>query len=310
MKKNILITGGLGFIGSRLVQKLKSHKNNIIILDNFYSNVTKKSNCKIINADITNYKALEKINLKKKIDVIYHLAGQSSGPKSSIDPQLDARLNIIGTLNLLRFASKNKIKKFIFSSTFTVYGDPLKNFTKLNENDDCKPKSMYGISKKACEDYIKVICNKEKIDWTILRLFNVYGPGQNIKRLDQGIVGIFINLITSRDKILVTGSLDRFKDLIFIDDVVEAFFLCLKKKSKNQTFNLGTGRKTLISDLINKIIDIFENGKKKKIIVKEAPHGEIKGAFADIKKIKKFLNFEPKFDLESGLHKFKKYLKF
>ena len=86
------------------------------------------------------------------------------------------------------------------------------------------------FQKKTCEDYVKSLCDKNNIKWTILRLFNVYGPGQNINRADQGIVGIFINLIKNKDVIEITGSLDRFKDLIYIDDVVKAFILSLKKK--------------------------------------------------------------------------------
>tara|TARA_B100000925_G_scaffold89024_1_gene64285 strand:+ start:6363 stop:7292 length:930 start_codon:yes stop_codon:yes gene_type:complete len=307
LTKNILVTGGLGFIGSRIVECLLKKKYNVIIIDNFFSNVKKKSKCKILKADITNFRSLEKIRLKS-IYAIYHLAGQSSGPKSASDPELDARLNIIGTINMLNFASKNKVKKFIFSSTFTVYGDPAIASQKISETDRCKPKSMYGISKKCCEEYVKSLSEKNNIKWTILRLFNVYGPGQNIERLDQGIVGIFINLIKKKDTIEITGSLDRFKDLIYIDDVVKAFILSLNKKGDNQIFNVGTGRKTKISNLIKNINNIFEPNNKKKIKVLSAPHGEIKGAYADIKKINQKLNFSAKTNLREGLIKFKNYL--
>lgn len=307
MKKNILVTGGLGFIGSKITDNLLKKKYNVIIIDNFFSNVKKNSECKIFKADITNFKSLEKIKLKN-IYAIYHLAGQSSGPKSANDPELDARLNIIGTINMLNFASKNKVKKFIFSSTFTVYGDPVISTQKMSENDNCKPKSMYGISKKCCEEYVKSLCDKNNIKWTILRLFNVYGPGQNINRTDQGIVGIFINLIKNKNTIEITGSLDRFKDLIYIDDVVKAFILSLKKKSDNQIFNVGTGKKTTISNLLKNINNIFEPKKKRIIKVLSAPHGEIKGAYANINKIKKDLIFLPKTTLKEGLIKFQKHL--
>ncbi len=307
MNKNILVTGGLGFIGSKIVADLLEKRYNVFIIDNFFSNVKKNSKSKIFNADITNFKSLEKIKLKN-IYAIYHLAGQSSGPRSADDPELDAKLNIIGTINMINFASKNKIKKFIFSSTFTVYGDPVISTQKMSENDNCKPKSMYGISKKCCEEYVKNLCEKNNIKWTILRLFNVYGPGQNINRIDQGIVGIFINLIKSKETIEITGSLDRFKDLIYIDDVVEAFILSLKKKSDNQIFNVGTGKKTKISNLLKNINNIFEPSKKRKIQVLSAPHGEIKGAYANIKKIKQKLNFLPKTNIKEGLIKFQKHL--
>ncbi len=309
MTKNILVTGGLGFIGSKIIDNLLKKKFNVIIIDNFFSNVQKKSKCKILKVDLTDAKSLDKIKIKN-IFAIYHLAGQSSGPKSANNPELDARLNIIGTINILNFASKNKIKKFIFSSTFTTYGDPQKKTGKMSENDPCYPKSMYGISKKCSEEYVQSLCVKNKIQWTILRLFNVYGPGQNINRSDQGIVGIFISLMKRKNIIEITGSLDRFKDLIYIDDVVDAFILCLDKKANNQIFNVGTGKKTTISNLLKNINNIFEPNNKKDIKVLSAPHGEIKGAYSDIKKIKQKLGFTAKTSVNEGLIKFKKYLNF
>jgi UDP-glucose 4-epimerase len=180
----------------------------------------------------------------------------------------------------------------------------------MNENDFCYPKSMYGISKKSCEEYVQNLCAKNHIQWTILRLFNVYGPGQNINRSDQGIVGIFISLIKKKPIIEITGSLDRFKDLIYIDDVVDAFILSLNKKANNQIFNVGTGKKVTIASLLKNINNIFEPHNKKVIKVLSEPHGEIKGAYADIKKIKNALGFAPKTNIDDGLIKFKKYLKF
>ena len=180
----------------------------------------------------------------------------------------------------------------------------------MYENDSCSPKSMYGISKKCCEEYVQSLCSKKNIQWTILRLFNVYGPGQNIYRTDQGIVGIFINLMKRKNIIEITGSLDRFKDLIYIDDVVDAFILSLNKKANNQIFNVGTGKKTTISNLLKKVNNIFEPHNKKNIKVLSAPHGEIKGAYADIKKIKQILGFKPKISIDKGLINFKNYLNF
>ena len=171
MGKKILITGGLGFIGTKICEKLIYQNYEVIILDNLLSNTSKKvKNCKLIKADITNFKSLKKIKTQN-IDSVIHLAAQSSGPRSFILPEQDINITIIGTINIIKFCKLKNIKKLIFASSFTVYGNPIKS--RVNENDQCNPISFYAVSKFACENYIKLLCGKFKIDWTILRLFNV-----------------------------------------------------------------------------------------------------------------------------------------
>ena len=303
MKKKLIVTGGNGFIGKNLVDKLRK-KFEIIIVD---KKVIKKKNN--FFGDISKFSSLKKIKIKN-IYAIIHLAGQPSGPLSSKDPEFDARLNILGTINVINWASQLKVKKLIFSSTFTVYGDPKRSSGEMIESDICNPKSMYAISKKTAETYVQAICKKENIDWVILRLFNVYGPGQNINQKDHGIVGIFINLIKNNNIVKITGSLDRFKDLVYIDDVVDAFIKSLNPRPCNQILNIGSNKKTSINKLIREINKIFFKNKKIKIVVKDAPHGEIMGAYANIKKAKNLINYKPRTSLSSGLKKFKKYLNF
>ena len=134
----------------------------------------------------------------------------------------------MSTINVINFARMNKIKKIIFSSTFTVYGNNKKE--KLAETENCNPQSFYAISKYSSERYLIKLCEKFKIKWNILRFFNVYGPGQDLSRTDQGIVSIFLDLIRNKNNIDVNGSLKRFRDLIYIDDVIKALTLTLKDK--------------------------------------------------------------------------------
>jgi UDP-glucose 4-epimerase len=303
MKKKIIVTGGNGFIGKNLVKKLKK-TYDVFILDKKFSKLNKNN----IYADISEYSTLKKININN-VYAIVHLAGQPSGPFSANYPELDARLNILGTINVIIWAKKLKIKKFIFSSTFTVYGDPQRSSGEMLEKDICKPKSMYAISKKTAETYVQEICQKEKINWIILRLFNVYGPGQNINQTDQGIVGIFINLIKNNNIVKITGSMSRYKDLVYISDVVDAFAKVISSNVNNQIFNIGSGKKITINVLIKKITKVFFKNNKKEIQVLNAPHGEIMGAYANIKKALKLINYKPKISLEMGLKKFNKFLK-
>ena len=305
--KKIIITGGLGYLGSNIAKRLIKEGFEVIILDNFLSNTCNKVlRSKIIKCDITNYDKLKKIK-QKNIYAVLHLAAQSSGPKSIENPDLDVKLNILGTVNVLKFCKENKIKKFIFASSFTVYGDP-KSSVMLKESDECRPKSLYGISKYTCEQYIKILCKKYSINWIILRMFNVYGPGQDLNRKDQGIVSIYLSYIKDGNYLPVKGSLKRFRDLIYLDDVVSAWIICLKKnKIKNQIFNLGSGKKTYIGDLINEIIKIYDKKGKVRIKQIEPTHGDIKGCYANISLIKKKLNFYPKFSLKRGLDLFKSW---
>jgi len=304
LKKKIIITGGLGFIGSKLIKKLiKNYK--IIVLDNFYTSSIKKiEGTRIIKCDLTNYNLLKKINIKNVYCVV-HLAGQSSGPRSFQIPELDLKLNLLSTINVVNFCKLNKIKKIIFSSSFTVYGD-VKNKQKLSENEKCDPKSFYAISKYASEKYLIQLCHKYKIGWNILRFFNVYGPGQDLSRTDQGIVSIFLDLIRNNNKIAVKGSLNRFRDLIYIDDVINSIFLLIRdKKNLNEIYNIGTGKKTTIKDLIKKISKLYKKEKKLKISFSKPTPGDLLGCYADIGKAKKHLGFKPSIDLDKGLLFFK-----
>ena len=306
MKKNIIITGGLGFIGSKLIKKLiKNYK--IIVLDNFYTSSVKKiDGIKVIKCDLTNYNSLKKINIKK-VSCVIHLAGQSSGPKSFQIPELDLKLNLLSTINVVNFCKLRKIKKIIFSSTFTVYGD-IKNKEKLSEDEKCDPKSFYAISKYASEKYLTQLCKKYKIRWNILRFFNVYGPGQDLSRKDQGIVSIFLDLIRNNNKIAVQGSLNRFRDLIYIDDVINSIVLLVKDRNHaNEIYNVGTGKKTTVKKLINKISKLYQKDKKLKISFSKPTPGDLLGCYANIKKIKKHLNFQPSTDLSKGLKLFKEW---
>ena len=287
--KKVIVTGGLGYVGSLLSKKLIKKGYEVIILDNFYTNTEKKvDGAKIIKCDITKSSSLDKIKIKN-VNAILHLAAQSSGPKSFEEPDLDVQINVLGTVNLINFCKKNKVKKFIYASSFTVYGDN-KGTEVLNEESSCNPKSFYAVSKYASEKYLQILCEKFSIKWNIIRMFNVYGPGQDMKRIDQGIVSIYLNYIKNYKVLPVKGSLERFRDLIYIDDVIDAWVLCLKdKKNYNQIFNLGSGEKTYVKDMIKEIIKLYKKENKIKVKVIDSTPGDIKGCYANIEKIKRCL---------------------
>ena len=305
---NILITGGNGFLGSNLVKKFLNKGHKVIILDykkNRFS--LKNDKAKYIKCDLTKINSIKKIKFKKKIDVILHCAGQPSAALSFKDPEKDLNLNILITLNILRFAEIMKIKRFVYASTFNVYEE--NNFTpQLKENSPCKPKSLYAVSKLAGENYVKCICEKNNISWNILRMFNIYGPGQDPTNKSLGMINIFLTMALKSSLIEVKGSLDRFRDFVYIDDVVTAWYKVVSlKNTVNKIYNIGTGKKTSIKQLLFKIKDLLD----KKIIIKElkGTPGDFNGCYASINNLKKDINFTSKVNLKKGLKLFYEWSK-
>ena len=303
----VVITGGCGYIGSKIIEKLKGY-NEIIIFDNFSTSVIEKyKNVDIVKCDITDFSNLKKIKISN-VDAVLHLAAQSSGPLSIKVPEKDIDININGTLNIIKWCIENNVNKLLFASSFVVYGDHEKEI--LTETDYCHPKSIYSLSKLYCERLLDIYASHHGVNWSILRQFNVYGPGQDLSRSDQGMVSIFMKMVMDRDYIGVKGSLDRFRDFIHIDDIVSGWIKCLEdNKYRNQIYNLGSGSKTTIKSLIKSLGLIFNKAEVLKFEQVGNTPGDILGCFADISKISNNLGYNPKYDLISGLRNMAQWAK-
>ena len=300
----LIITGGFGYIGSNIAKHLISKGHEVIILDYLDKPINDSGpDCASQKCDITILEELESIKVKN-VDAVLHLAAQSSGPNSIKIPEKDIQVNILGTLNIIKWCQINNINKILFASSFVVYGDNAKK-EKVRENDYCNPKSIYALSKHYCEGLLKIYAKSLGVNWNILRMFNVYGPGQDLSRDDQGMVSIFLQKVISSDFVGVKGRLDRFRDFIYIDDIVEGWELCLLDQNNiNQIFNLGSGIKTHLSTIIDIIIKACS--KDGDVVVKEicTTPGDIMGSYADISKISKKLGYNPKTDLKTGIDQF------
>ena len=299
--KRILITGGFGFLGQRFVQHFQSRNLEVMVLE--HPNTLKPRNfpdCEVYRADITSEASLNQIDIKA-VDAVLHLAAQSSGPRSFTIPVQDVNINILGTLNTINFCLRNQIERLLFASSFVIYGDHPERET-LDEETPFRPKSVYASSKLACEHLLMNYAEPKGLKWNALRLFNVYGQGQDITKPDQGVAGIFMNMLLQGDVIQIKGSLDRFRDLISIDDVIRGWDLCLHGTAYNQSFNLGTGKKTTYLELIQTLARILK--KEDRLVIDELPGtpGDMKGCVADISKIHSLLDFIPNVALEDGLH--------
>ena len=304
--KNIIITGGAGFIGSSLVNFFLKKKNYYIcIIDDLstgkLSNINFKNNkIKFIKGDCSEDKIINKIP-KKKYDVLFHIAGQSSGEISFDDPSNDLNRNLLSTVKLSQFCLKNKVKKIVYASSMSVYGNLKNNNYLAKVNDFCVPLSFYGLSKLSSENYLQLF-SKQGLKYSILRLFNVYGANQDMKNLRQGMISIYLAQLLKSNTVIVKGSLERFRDFIYIDDVVSTFYGCyVKSITNNKIYNVSTGVKTSVREVLKILSDNLNSNIK--IIKKQGTPGDQFGIFSnstDLKRTMKFKNFIP---ISTGIKK-------
>ena len=295
----ILVTGAAGFVGNHLAHKLKDLGHDVIIND-FANNIrdTHLQQFDVYDFDLSEYEHFSR--LPKDIDVIYHIAAQTSGYIGLVKPELDVDWNMKGTLNVCRFAKEIGVKKVIYTSSMAVYGEG--DFFK--ETDEINPISHYGVSKLCGELYLKQY-EQYGIDYTIFRLFNVYGYGQDMENLNQGMVSIYLAQSLKSKKIEVKGSFERYRDFVYIDDVVSALVLGLESKTNGEIYNVATKRKTTVGELLDLIFKTHDNPDSFEAINIGQYDGDQDGNTGDNKKLKQ-LGWKPTMKLEDGIEKFYK----
>jgi UDP-glucose 4-epimerase len=248
MGSNFLVTGGAGFIGSFLCRSLIADGHSVIVIDNLSTgdvkNVPKAA--QFIQGSCENEGDLMRLK-DKKFEAIFHLAGQSSGEISFDNPILDMDANVKSTLVLLKYAKETGCKKFIYASSMSVYGDPIS--LPVHEEMETKPKSFYAVGKLASENYLRIY-NQFEIKTVILRLFNVYGEGQNLNNLRQGMASIYLAQALKSGKILVKGTSNRFRDFIHVDDVVAAFRKAEDESIPSGVYNVCRGEKVTVDEIL------------------------------------------------------------
>jgi len=310
--RKYIITGGAGFIGSNLAKRLIARGDKVFIIDNLSSGFERNlpQGVFFFKADVSNTAKVRKLDLPAKIDAVYHLAAQSSGESSFNDPLYDIDVNYKATYNLLKLAEKTKCRRFIFSSSMSVYGEMDKAERRIDEEHTCIPVSYYGCNKFASERLIQIFTRDTVIRPTIFRLFTVYGPGQNMFNRKQGMVSIYLSYLLEDKPVLVKGSLERFRDFIYVEDVLDVLISCeMDERYYGEIFNLGTGVKTTIRDLL--VIMLRAYGKKdfrKWVKVRGRTPGDITGCVADIAKLRGLTGWSPKYKLEYGVKQMKLWL--
>ena len=292
----ILVTGAGGFVGNHLSYKLKE-LGHVVLVNDFSDKIKKcEKDFKVYDFDLSKYKNFKK--LPNDIDVIFHIAAQTSGYVGLISPELDVDWNMKGTLNVCRFAKETGVQKIIYTSSMAVYGEG--DF--LKETDELNPISHYGVSKLCGELYLKQY-EKFGINYTIFRLFNAYGYGQDMDNLNQGMVSIYLAQSLKSKTIEVKGSLERYRDFVYVDDVVSALLFGLNSKTNNEIYNVANKRKTTIRELLNLIFKAHKDSNSFKAVNIGQYDGDQNGNTGDNFKLKG-LGWKPTMKLEDGIKKF------
>lgn len=300
----ILVTGGAGFIGSHIVDKLIENGDKVVVVDNLSTGNIENVNSKAIfyKIDITN-KDLYKVFEKEKPEYVIHQAAQIDIQKSIKNPVYDAEVNILGTVNILECCRKYNVKKIIYASSAAVYGNP--EYIGIDEKHRVNPISYYGISKHTPEHYFEVYRQLYGLRYTILRYANVYGIRQDPKG-EGGVVSIFLDMMLRGMQPVIYGDGEQTRDFIYVSDIARANILALKN-GDNDIFNIGTGVKTSINQLFKLMNKLIGNNLKPKY--GQAREGDILHSYFDNSKAKSMLNWEPKFTLEEGLRETIEYYK-
>lgn len=293
--KNVLITGGAGFIGSHVTDLLIENGYNVIVVDNLSSGFDANLNpkAKFYNVDITSPE-LEKVFKENAVDYVFHFAAQASVSYSTKKPVEDANENIIGTINVLKFAKNNGVKKFMVSSTAAVYGVP--EYLPVDEKHPTTCLSFYGLSKLTMEKYVELF----GIDYIIFRFANVYGPRQSAHG-EAGVVAIFADKMKNNEDIIIDDDGEQTRDFVYVADVAKVCLKAIESEVKNEIINVSTSKAISINKLFTEMASKFNYKKTAKYGPQRV--GDIKHSILDNKKCMKNFELVPQTSIEDGLAK-------
>jgi UDP-glucose 4-epimerase len=299
----VLVTGGAGFIGSHVVDKLVSSGYGVRVIDNLSTG--KLSNIKghsgsgrvdFVRGDIKDVEFVRKCT--RDVGAVVHLAAITSVPFSVSNPDFTYDTNVAGTLNLLISCAEEKVGKFVFISSCAVYGDP--QCLPVNEKSPTSPISPYAESKLAAEHFCVGFHEKQLLKSVVLRLFNVYGPRQGVNDY-SGVITRFVDRTKQRLPLVVYGDGSQTRDFVHVCDVVEAVLRSLESKdAEGEAFNIGSGKPTSVLELAEAVLEL--TGLNLEILCDKPRLGDIKHSYADISKAENLLRYRPKLSLREGLH--------
>ncbi len=296
----VLVTGALGFIGHHLCLYLSGKGYDVVGVDNLSRGrrerirLLEENNVKVLVADVRDHELMYRVLSQYEIDVIAHLAALISVEESFEKPLLYEDVNARGTISLVMAANKAGVSRIVYVSSAAVYGNPVR--LPVSEDHPLNPLSPYGASKLVGEFYAKTLF-KGKRGVIVLRLFNVYGPGQNPEY--AGVITRFMERLSSGQPPVIYGSGEQTRDFVHVYDVVKAIEKALVADGSGYVVNIGTGRPTRIIDLAYMMIKLY--GLEVEPVYAPPRIGDIMHSYADITLARKILGWSPEISLEQGL---------
>ncbi|MFA6609954.1 MAG: SDR family oxidoreductase [Candidatus Omnitrophota bacterium] len=298
-----LVTGGAGFIGSNIVEELVKRGKKVTVLDSFITGKIENiapfmKKITLVKGDIRNKKDLEKA--LKGVDYCIHQAALRSVPKSVDDPFTTNDINVTGTLNLLMAAKKAKVKRVVYASSSSAYGD-VKKFPQ-READYPSPISPYGVSKLAAENYCVTFAKTFGLETVSLRYFNVFGPRQNPESKYSAVIPMFIFKMVKGESPVVEWDGKQARDFTYVANVVEANLrACVTPSISGEVFNVALGSCISVLDIVNEVNKILKTDIKPVFAPKRA--GDVRKTYADSRKMMKKLRMKKLVQFEPGLRK-------
>ena len=298
----VLVTGGAGFIGSHMVDRLVKVGYDVSVIDNLSTGkidniqgLLSAGKIDFVKGDIRDEDLVTKS--VASADVFIHFAAVTSVPFSVANPDFTFDVNLLGSLNLMRASVQANVDKFVFVSSCAVFGDP--EILPVNEEYKTAPISPYAESKLLGERYCLGFQQRELLRGVVLRFFNVYGPRQGMNDY-SGVITKFIQRLRQKEPLVVYGDGSQTRDFVNVYDIVEGILASMKStEAEGQVFNVGSGKPTSINTLAKTVLELA--GADLKILYENSRAGDIKDSYADISKAKKLLGFEPKVSLRDGL---------
>lgn len=301
-KNKVLITGGAGFIGSHIVEKLLENNYDVIIIDNLSSgsieNIPNSDTIKFYQLNIEK-DDLELVFQKETPDYVIHLAAQTSVNFSISHPYYDANMNVMASIKLLELCKKYNIRKFITASSAAIYGNP--KYLPIDENHPTEPMSQYGLSKLTMEKYIKL----SGIPYIIFRFSNAYGPRQKSSK-ESGVVAIFNNAMKNNEPINIYGDGEQIRDFIYVEDIANICIKAINSNVENEIINFSTNKGVSLNQLFKVMKSLYNYTLNANYLPERI--GDIKNSILSNDKAYNLLKFTNYTKLEKGLEILANYI--
>ena len=261
----VLVTGGAGFIGSHLTDRLLADGFGVTVLDNLATGSRENvpAAATLVEGDVGDRAVVDEVFAGERFDAVFHIAGQASIRLSFAEPEVDLRTNVIGTVNVLRACVESRVARLVNASSMAAYGEP--ELIPTPEGVACVPVSYYGVTKYAAERYVHVTGARPDVDLSVtsLRMFNVYGPRQSISNPYQGVLAIFIGNVLRGEPITIHGDGTQTRDFVFVADVVDAWLGVLgAAETAGAALNVGSGQETSVNELADAVLAAFGESRE------------------------------------------------